>query len=75
MYEIQLDDNKRVIAYNKPPLDREGWITVEELPEDYNNYLYIDGALVYSPLPTPEPEPTADDILGALLGIGGNANE
>ena len=69
MYEIQLDDNKRVIAYNKPPLDREGWITVEELPEDYNNYLYIDGALVYSPLPT------ADDNLGALLGIGGNANE
>ena len=75
MYEIQLDDNKRVIAYNKPPLDREGWITVEELPEDYNNYLYIDGELVYSPLPEPEPEPTADEILDALLGIGGNINE
>ena len=42
-----------------------------------SDYKYINGEYVYDPLPKPEPqpeEPTTDDVLNALLGIGGNAN-
>ena len=52
---------------------------VDVLPDgDISDYKYIDGEYVYDPLPEPEPqpvEPTADDVLDVLLGIGGNANE
>ena len=44
--------------------------------DDVSNYLYIDGEYVYDPLPEPEPtdpEPTTDEVLNVLLGIGGEA--
>lgn len=56
-----------------------GMPVVETLPEgDITDYLYVDGKYIYNPLPEPEPtptEPTADEVLDVLLGLGGNANE
>lgn len=46
---------------------------VDELPEgNVANYRYVDGEYIYDPIPEPElpvAEPTADDILNALLGV------
>lgn len=57
----------------------EGMLIVDTLPEgNITDYKYINNEYVYNPLPEPEPqpeEPTTDDVLDALLGIGGNANE
>lgn len=57
----------------------EGMLIVDTLPEgNITDYKYINNEYVYDPLPEPEPqptEPTADEILDALFGIGGNANE
>lgn len=42
----------------------EGMPIVDMLPEgDLSDYLYVDGAYVYDPLPEPEqPEPTPSDF-------------
>ena len=52
---------------------------MDVLPDgDISDYRYVAGEYVYDPLPEPEPqpvEPTADEIIDALLGIGGSGNE
>lgn len=40
--------------------------------ESIHEYLYVDGEFKYSPRPqpeVPEPEPTAEEIINALLGV------
>lgn len=73
MYALNLSEDNRILSvtfdeYAPPEQPR-----VEALPEgDVSDYLYIDGEYIYSPLPVepvPEPEPTADEILNALLGV------
>ena len=54
-----------------------GMVVVETLPEgDVSDYKYVDDEYIYDPLPEepkPEPEPTTDEVLNVLLGIGGEA--
>lgn len=79
MYALNLDTDGRILSATFDEYAPEYQPIVEELPEgDISDYKYIDGEYVYDPLPEPEPqpvEPTADDVLDVLLGIGGNSNE
>lgn len=78
MYALNLDKDGRILS---ACICLDGFKytnIVDTLPEgDISDYKYIGGKYVYDPLPEPEPqpeEPTTNDILDALLGIGGNAN-
>lgn len=79
MYSLNLADDNRILSACVCLEGFEYANIVDTLPEcDISDYKYIDGEYVYDPLPEPEPqpvEPTADDVLDVLLGIGGNANE
>ena len=79
MYALNLDTDNRILSVTFDEYAPEEQPRVEELPEgDVSDYKYIDGEYVYDPLLKPEPvepEPTADEVLDVLLGIGGNANE
>ena len=78
MYALNLDKDGRILSACICLEGFEYTNIVDALPEgDISNYKYIGGEYVYDPLPEPEPEPkepTTDDVLDALLGIGGNAN-
>ena len=79
MYALNLDTDYRILSATFDEYASEEQPRVEEFPEgNISDYKYIDGEYVYDPLPEPEPqpvEPTADDVLDVLLGIGGNSNE
>lgn len=79
MYALNLDTDNRILSATFEEYATEYMPKVETLPEgDITDYKYVDGRYVYEPLPEPEPtptEPTADEVLDVLLGIGGNANE
>lgn len=79
MYSLNLSEDNRVLSACVCLELFEYTNVVDTLPEgDISDYKYIDGEYVYDPLPEPEPqpvEPTADDVLDVLLGIGGNSNE
>ena len=79
MYSLNLDADNRILSACVCLEGFEYENLVDALPEgDISDYKYIGGEYVYDPLPEPEPqptEPTADDVLDALLGIGGNAIE
>ena len=77
MYALNLDTDNRILSactvlsigtYDGMPI-------VNTLPDgDITDYKYIDGKYVYDPLPDPvepDPEPTTDEVLDVLLGIGG----
>ena len=78
MYSLNLDKDGRILSACICLKGFEYTNIVDVLPEgDISNYKYIGGEYVYDPLPKPEPqseEPTTNDVLDALLGIGGNAN-
>ena len=79
MYALNLSEDKRILSATFEEYATEDMPKVETLPDgDISDYRYVAGEYVYDPLPEPEPqpvEPTADDVLDVLLGIGGNANE
>ena len=79
MYSLNLDKDGRILSACICLEGFEYTNIVDALPEgDISNYKYIGGEYVYDPLPEPEPqpeEPTTDDVLDALLGIGGSGNE
>ena len=79
MYALNLDTDSRILSACVCLEGFEYDNIVETLPEgNITDYKYVDGRYVYEPLPEPEPaptEPTADEVLDVLLGIGGNANE
>ena len=79
MYSLNLDIDNRVLSACICLEGFEYENIVDVLPEgDISDYKYVDGEYVYDPLPEPEPqpvEPTADEVLDVLLGIGGNSNE
>lgn len=81
MYALNLAEDNRILSacvvlsigtYDGMPI-------VDLLPtgetakeQDISNWLYVDGEYVYDPLPDPEPvepQPTADEVLNALLGV------
>lgn len=78
MYSLNLSEDNRILSACVCLDGFEYKNVVDILPDgDMSNYKYIDGEYVYNPLPEPEPEPeepTTNDILDTLLGIGGNAN-
>ena len=72
-YALNLAEDGRILSvtYEKyAPADAP---LVDELPEgNVADYRYVDGEYIYDPIPEPEPpvaEPTAEDILNALLGV------
>ena len=79
MYSLNLSDDSRILSACICLEGFEYTNIVDVLPEgDISDYKYIGGEYVYDPLPEPEPqpvEPTADEIIDALLGIGGSGNE
>ena len=79
MYALNLDTDNRILSACVCLEGIEYENVVETLPDgDISDYKYVDGKYIYEPLPEPEPkptEPTADEVLDVLLGIGGNANE
>ena len=77
MYVLNLDTDGRILSACVCLEGFEYDNIVETLPDgNITDYKYVDGGYVYDPLPEPEPtEPTADEVLDVLLGIGGNANE
>ena len=79
MYSLNLSEDNRILSACVCLERFEYTNIVDVLPEgDISDYKYIGGEYVYDPLPEPEPqpvEPTADEIIDALLGIGGSGNE
>ena len=73
MYALNLDTDGRILSACVCLEGFEYDNIVETLPDgNITNYKYVDGGYVYDPLPEPEPtpeEPTADEILNALLGV------
>lgn len=75
MYALNLDkDTGRILSACKvlPNGYYETMVKVDTLPEgDVCDYRYVDGEYVYDPLPEAvvESEPTADEILNAMLGV------
>lgn len=74
MYALNLNTDNRILsACVVLPSTPASMPRVDALPEgDVNDWLFVDGEYVYDPLPKPEPptpEPTADEILDALLGV------
>jgi hypothetical protein len=72
-YALNLGEDGRILSVTFEKYASEGMPIVEELPEgNVADYRYVDGEYIYDPLPVPEPpavEPTADDVLNALLGV------
>ena len=79
MYSLNLNTDNRILSACVCLDGFEYTNIVDTLPDgDISDYKYIDGEYVYDPLPEPEPvsvEPTTDEVLNILLGIGGSTNE
>ena len=78
MYSLNLDTDNRILSVCVCLDGFEYTNIVDTLPNGISDYKYIGGEYAYDPLPEPDPqpvEPTTDDVLDVLLGIGGNANE
>ena len=77
MYALNLDTDNRILSACTVLSigNYDGMPIVNTLPDgDITDYKYIDGKYVYDPLPDPvepDPEPTTDEVLDVLLGIGG----
>jgi hypothetical protein len=74
MYALNIDkDTGRILSATFPEYAAEDNVIVDALPEgDISDYLYVDGAYIYEPLPKPvepEEEPTAEEVLNAMLGV------
>lgn len=78
MYSLNLSEDNRILSACVCLDGFEYKNIVDTLPDgEMSDYKYIDSEYVYDPLPEPEPqpeEPTTNDILDVLLGIGGNTN-
>lgn len=80
MYSLNLDADNRILSACVCLEGLEYENVVDTLPDgNISDYKYVDGEYVYDPLPEPKPEPqpeepTTDDVLDALFGIGGNTN-
>lgn len=75
MYALNLNaDNRILSACVVLPSTPADLPRADALPDgDINDWLFVNNQFVYDPMPVPpEPthEPSADDILNALLGVG-----
>ena len=73
MYALNLAEDGRILSVTFVEYASRDAIIVETLPEgNPYEYRYVDGEYIHDPLPQPvepTPEPTADDVLNALLGV------
>ena len=73
IYALNLGKDHRILSATYDQYAPTSQPRVEELPSgNIADYLYVSGEYVYDPLPVPPeptPEPTADEILNALLGV------
>ena len=73
MYALNLNSDNRILSATFDEFAPPSQPRVEQLPDgNISDYLYVNDDYVYDPLPvppTPTPEPTADEILDALLGV------
>jgi hypothetical protein len=71
-YALNIAEGGRILSATYEKYAPDGVVLVENLPKgNLPDYLYVDGEYVYSPLPKVETahEPTANEILNALLGV------
>ena len=72
-YALNLAEDGRTLSVTFEKYAPEDAVKVEEFPDgNVADYRYVDGEFIYDPLPEPEqpkPEPTAEEILNALLGV------
>ena len=78
-YALNLDEGGRILSATYETYAAADMPLVESLPDgDITDYKYINNEYVYDPLPKPEPtaqEPTVEELLNIILGIGGETNE
>lgn len=71
MYALNIDkDTNRILSATYPKYAPSDAIIVDALPDgNIADYLYVEGEYVYEPLPpTEDNEPTAMEMLNALIG-------
>ena len=72
-YALNLAEDGRILSATYEQYAAPGQMIVDELPSgDIGDWRVVDGQYVYDPLPVPPaptPEPSADEILDALLGV------
>ena len=69
---LSLAEDNRILSATFAKFAHAGAVLVNEIPEgDIHNYMYENGAYLYSPLPVEEvPETvTSEEILSVLLGV------
>lgn len=71
MYVLNLEsETNRILSAAIMPKPPAGAVLVDALPDgDITDYMYVDGAYVYDPLPEPEPEtpsPSDSERIDAL---------
>ena len=67
MYALHLAEDGRILSATYPEYAPEGAVIADTLPDgDISDYLHIDGAFVYDPLPVPVPEPTPEERIAEL---------
>lgn len=74
MYGLNLAEDGRILSATFAQYAAPLAVIVDVLPEgDISDYRYVAGEYIYDTLPAPpDPpdEPSVDDILNALLGVG-----
>ena len=79
MYSLNLEEDGRILSACVCIVGQTYNNIIDTMPDgDITDYKYIDGSYVYDPLPKPEPtaqEPTVEELLNIILGIGGETNE
>ena len=71
-YALNISEDNRILSATYEEFAWEGAVIVDALPEgNVCDYLYVDGEYVHDPLPAIEAieEPTADEVLNAMLGV------
>jgi len=73
MFALCLENDRILAAVVALPCTPPSMPRVDTLPSgEITDWLYKNGEFVYDPLPRPDPpapEPSADDVLNALLGV------
>lgn len=70
MTYIKTDDTGRLTAAAYPPFHCGDGEIYAEIPQEFaepvQDWVYLDGMIVYDPLPQETPEPSSDDRIAAL---------
>ena len=78
-YALNLGENGRVLSVCVCIEGQTYENIVDSFPDgDVSEYRYVDGEFIHDPEPKPEPtaqEPTVEELLNIILGIGGETNE